>query len=115
MGWDTSPAGVPLTLTAPCLPVKSALSATPVPEKVGAEASSAEAPVITVLSAPLVGSVPGLKLPAVQLKRRVSFSTVVVSCGMVALGRVPTSSMLLTVSVVGVTLTLGLLTLPAGV
>lgn len=62
-------------------------------------------PVATVVSAPLVGSVPLSKVPSVQLRMSVLFWTVAVILGNVHSGRVPTFVIEFTVAVLSVTAT----------
>lgn len=105
VGVDTVPAGVPFAETVPAVPVNAPVSLAPVPVKLGCEDVADVMPVTTVVFEPLVGSV-----PCENAIVKFSFATVQVS-----VGRVPTFVMLFTVPVLGVTVIVGVDTVPAGV
>ena len=99
------PAGVYSEETVPSVPVNSALSSTPVPVNLGAEAVADLIPVATVTAVPAEGNV-----PAENPRERVSPETEAVNEG-----RVPADPKGLTEVVFGVTVTVGAETVPAGV
>ncbi len=129
---EAEPVVVPETSSVAAVPLKEAepvvvpetLRVASVPLKAGALSSAAEAPVITVLFCE-VGRVTavgvlGVKAPWFHAKVRVSPLTVALQVGSVAEAAtpaitLPASSKTATVSVLGVTVMSGLLTLPAGV